>query len=201
MADITELLDRWHGGDRSALEALIEVVYGELRVIALALLRDERLDHTLQPTALVNEAYLRLQGVRELRLENRRHFFGAAAKAMRRVLVDYARQRRAAKRGGPALQRVGITEALQTPVDLRTDFERLDEALEQLAETAPDKARVVELRYFAGLSIEETAALLECSPATVKRHWAFARAWLFRALAEDDSTAPPAEPDGGQSPP
>jgi RNA polymerase sigma factor (TIGR02999 family) len=203
MADITELLERWHGGDRAAFEALIEAVYAELRTIAFSLLRDERLDHTLQPTALVNEAYLRLQGVRELRLENRRHFFGAAAKAMRRVLVDYARQRKAAKRGGPGLQRVGITEALETPVDLHTDFERLDEAIERLAAVAPEKARVVELRYFAGLSVEETAALLECSPATVKRHWTFARAWLFRELdaGSGPAVAPAGEPDGGPSPP
>ncbi len=203
MADITALLDRWHEGDRGGLEALIELVYGELRTIAHRLLRDERADHTLQPTALVNEAYMRLQGVRELRLENRGHFFGAAAKAMRRVLVDYARQKKAAKRGGPDLKKVDLTAALDAPMDDRLDFERLDDALERLAEVAPDKARVVELRYFAGLSIEETAAIMGSSPATVKRHWAFARAWLFRALsAEDGPPAPvPPEPNDGRTTP
>ena len=185
MADITALLERWHDGDRDAFEALIEVVYGELRTLAHGLLRQERSDHTLQPTALVNEAYMRLRGVRELRLENRRHFFGAAAKAMRRVLVDHARQKKAAKRGGPHLHRVEMTSALDAPMDLRLDFEALDEALTRLAEVAPDKARVVELRYFAGLSIEETAAIMDSSPATVKRHWTFARAWLFRALGQE----------------
>ena len=203
MADITALLDRWHEGDRDALEGLIELVYAELRTIAHRLLRDERTDHTLQPTALVNEAFMRLQGVRELHLQNRHHFFGAAAKAMRRVLVDHARQKKAAKRGGPDFRKVGITAALDTPIDAGIDFERLDDALEQLAAVAPDKARVVELRYFAGLSIEETAAIMGSSPATVKRHWTVARAWLFRALsAEEGEPLPvPREPHGGQTTP
>jgi RNA polymerase sigma factor (TIGR02999 family) len=184
MDDITGLLDRWHDGDPSALEALMGVVYGELRKLADGLLRDERADHTLQPTALVNEAYLRLQGVREMRLENRRHFYGAAAQAMRRILVDHARQRKASKRGGADAQRVPIDQILEAPIDLRHDFEQVDEALERLAAVAPEKARVVELRYFAGLSIVETSVLLDISPATVKRHWTFARAWLYRALTE-----------------
>jgi RNA polymerase sigma factor (TIGR02999 family) len=183
MGDVTALLDRWNAGDPEALKALIAEVYSELRRMAGHLLRHERDNHTLQPTALVHEVYLRLTGLREMRLENRRHFYGAAAMAMRRILVDYARQHRAEKRGGD-LQRAPLEEALNAPIDLRLDFERLDEALEHLAAFAPDKAKVVELRYFVGLSIQETAVVLDIAPATVKRHWTFARAWLFRALHE-----------------
>ena len=182
MGDVTQLLDQWNAGDADALKALIAEVYAELRRIAGGLLRDERTDHTLQPTALVNEAYLRLTGLREMRIENRRHFYGAAATAMRRILVDHARTHRAQKRGGPDIVRVPLDEAVNTPIDLRMDFERLDEALEAFAAFAPEKAKIVELRYFVGLSIEETAEMVELSPATVKRHWSFARAWLFRAM-------------------
>ena len=183
MGDVTTLIDRWNGGDSQALQDLLALLYPELKHLADSLLRHERADHTLQPTALVHEAYIRLTGLREMRLESRRHFYGAAAMAMRRILVDHARQRNAGKRGGPELQRAPIEEALNAPVDLRLDFERLDEALERLALFAPDKARLVELRYFAGLSIQETADLLGLAPATVKRHWNFARAWLFRELS------------------
>jgi RNA polymerase sigma factor (sigma-70 family) len=214
MEDITELLDRWHAGDAAAFETLVERVYAELRRIADGILRGERAEHTLQPTALVHEAYLRLNGLRELKLQNRRHFYGAAAKAMRRILVDHARHRKALKRGGADVRHVPIDEARDAVADadgaagsgfgsgsglglnsgqglgLGFDIERLDHALVALATVAPDKARVVELRYFAGLSIEETAALLEIAPATVKRHWAFARAWLYRELA-----GPEAGPD------
>ena len=187
--DITELLDRWHAGDAAAFETLVERVYAELRRIADGVLRGERAEHTLQPTALVHEAYLRLTGVRELKLQNRRHFYGAAAKAMRRILVDHARHRNALKRGGADVRHVPIDEARDAPADLGLgfDIERLDQALGALASAAPDKARIVELRYFAGLSIEETAALLEIAPATVKRHWAFARAWLYRELSDSPS--------------
>jgi RNA polymerase sigma factor (TIGR02999 family) len=181
--DITRLLDRWSAGDAEALKALVAEVYVELRRIAGGLLRDERADHTLQATALVNEAYLRLAGTREMRLENRRHFYGAAATAMRRILVDHARQRNAEKRGGPEVKRVSLDDAIDAPIDVRLDFERLDEALEAFARIAPEKAKVVELRYFVGLSIEATAELLELSPATVKRHWVFARAWLLQRLS------------------
>jgi RNA polymerase sigma factor (TIGR02999 family) len=184
MGDVTTLLDRWNDGDPAALQELLAQLYPELRRLADDLLRRERTDHTLQPTALVHEAYIRLTGLREMKLESRRHFYGAAAMAMRRILVDHARQRRAQKRGGADLHRAPLEEALSTPVDLRLDFERLDEALQELATIAPDKARLVELRYFAGLSIQETADILEIAPATVKRHWTFARAWLFRALSE-----------------
>jgi RNA polymerase sigma factor (TIGR02999 family) len=192
MGDVTRWLDRWHEGDPAALEALMGLVYGELRVLAGGLLRDERTDHTLQPTALVHEAYLRLAGIREMRLENRRHFYGAAAQAMRRILVDYARRRKAAKRGGADGQPVSLETILEVAVDLRLDFEHLDDALEALAAVAPDKAKVAELRYFVGLSVEETAEVLGVSPATVKRHWTFARAWLYRAL---DGPGPTPRPD------
>jgi len=181
--NVTHLLDRWNAGDADAFKALVGEVYGELRRIAGGLLRDERVDHTLQATALVNEAYLRLAGTREMRLDNRRHFYGAAATAMRRILVDHARHRKADKRGGPEVRRVSLDEAIDTPIDMRLDFERLDEALEAFTAIAPEKAKVVELRYFAGLSIEATAELLELSPATVKRHWVFARAWLLQYLS------------------
>jgi RNA polymerase sigma-70 factor (ECF subfamily) len=184
MADFTALLNRWNSGNPDAMKELLALVYPELRRLADDLLRRERPDHTLQPTALVHEAYLKLTRLREMRLENRRHFYGAAAGAMRRILVDHARQRRAEKRGGGELQRAALEDALNAPVDLRLDFERLDAALEELAAIAPQKAQVVELRYFTGLSIQDTADLLEVAPATVKRHWTFARAWLHRALSE-----------------
>lgn len=187
MGDVTRLLDQWHAGDNEALKALVGEVYAELRKLAAGLLKDERADHTLQATALVHEAYVRLTGIREMRLENRRHFYGAAAMAMRRILVEHARRRRAEKRGGPGIEHVPLDESIEAAIDTRIDFERLDEALEALAVIAPDKARIVELRYYVGLSIDETAEILEVSPATVKRHWLFARAWLTRAL---DSSSP-----------
>jgi RNA polymerase sigma factor (TIGR02999 family) len=184
MSDVTELLSRWNAGDGGALRELIGVVHGELRQLAGSLLRHERADHTLQATDLVHEAYLRLTGLREMPLEGRRHFYGAAAEAMRRILVDHARTRGRQKRGGPDVVKVPLEFALNTPIDLRMDFERLDEALTELASLAPMKARVVELRYFVGLSIQETADVMEISPATVKRHWEFARAWLYNALSQ-----------------
>ena len=186
MDDVTELLDRWNAGDPAALQALLPLVYGELRQLAQGLLRREREGHTLQPTALVNELYLRFTGLREMRIESRRHFYGAAASAMRRILVDHARQRRAQKRGGPEAVRVDLDDLPDFAVEPGLDLERLDETLNALAAIAPDKARLVELRYFAGLSIEETADVLAVSPATVKRHWVFARAWLFRELSGAD---------------
>lgn len=182
MDDVTRLLERWNAGDADALKALVGEVYTELRRMAGGILREERSDHTLQPTALVNEAYLRLTGLREMRIENRRHFYGAAAMAMRRILVDHARAHGRHKRGGPDAVRVPLEDAADTPIDLNLDFVRLNEALEALEAIAPDQAKIVDLRYFVGLSIEETAAVLEVSPSTVKRHWAFARAWLLREL-------------------
>ncbi len=183
MSDVTVLLDRWNAGDPEALKELLGVVHDELRRLAGHLLRHERTDHTLQPTALVHEAFLRLSDLRAMPLHGRRHFYGAAAETMRRILVDHARQRAAEKRGGPDLQRVPLEAALNQPIDLRVDFVRLDDAIRALALVAADKARVVELRYFGGLSIQDTADVMDISPATVKRHWTFARAWLYRALS------------------
>ena len=181
MSDITDLLNRWGRGDGEAFKALLPLVYDELRRLAAHHLRQERRGHTLQPTALVHEAYLRLSGLREMQLHNRAHFYGAAARVMRRVLVDHARKHRALKRGGAeaALQ---LEESVEMPVDMNLDLEALDQALDALEAIAPEKAKVVELRYFGGLSVEETGEYLGISPATVKRYWAFARAWLFRRL-------------------
>jgi RNA polymerase sigma factor (TIGR02999 family) len=184
MGTVTLLLERWARGDSEAFRALMPLVYEELRRLAGAYLSDERPSHTLQPTALVHEAYLRLSGIRELRLNNRSHFYGAAAQVMRRVLVDHARQRQALKRGGPTAPLVPLDEAIDSPIDMEIDFVDLDKALEALERIAPDKARVVELRFFGGLSVEETAEYLSIAPATVKRHWAFARAWLFQRLSK-----------------
>jgi RNA polymerase sigma factor (TIGR02999 family) len=184
MGDITRLLARWAEGDGEAFETLMPIVYQELRKLADHYLRQERPDHTLQPTALVHEAYLRLAGIRDMELRNRAHFYGAAAQIMRRVLVDHSRQRRALKRGGPAPAVVPFDEALGAAIDGGADLVALDEALGALEAIAPERARVVELRYFGGLSVDETADYLGVAPATVKRHWAFARAWLFKRLSD-----------------
>lgn len=181
MDDVTRLLHRWRDGDRQALEALTPLVYQELRELAGHYMRGERADHTLQPTALVHEAYLRLTRVRRVSFENRVHFYGAAAQVMRRILVDHARQRGAIKRG-QKVDVINLDDAVAVGFDSRLDLIALDKALGDLAKLADRAAKVVELRCFGGLSIEETAAFLNIAPATVKRHWAFARAWLYRAL-------------------
>ena len=165
---------------------MMPLVYDELRRLAAHYMRGERPDHTLQPTALVHEAYLRLAGVRDGGFHNRAHFYGAAAQAMRRILVDHARQRRALKRDRPPA-RLDLDETSRRGVDLQVDLVALDEALVRLTAVAARPAKVVELRFFGGLSISETAEFLNVAPATVKRHWTFARAWMYRALHE----APP----------
>jgi RNA polymerase sigma factor (TIGR02999 family) len=206
MGDVTRLLERWAVGDPEAFRALMPLVYQELRGLAAHYLRSERSDHTLQPTALVHEAYLRLAGNRDLQLRNRSHFYGAAAQVMRRVLVDHARHHRSLKRGGPKGQALPLDEAIDVSVDLRMDFVALDQALEALQRIAPAAARVVELRYFGGLSVDETASYLEIAPATVKRRWVFARAWLFRRLSDEthqtaagfDQAAPDTKPEDKQ---
>jgi RNA polymerase sigma factor (TIGR02999 family) len=190
--DITRLLERWAKGDADAFHALVPVVYDELKDLAEHYLRLERPDHTLQPTALVHEAYLRLAGQRASRLNNRTHFYGAAAQVMRRVLVDHARHRSAAKRRGAGLEAPLPAVTLDVAPDLMVDLVALDDALGRLAAFAPDRAKVVELRYFGGLSIDETAEYLGLGPATVKRRWNYARAWLYRALS--GGATPPVPP-------
>jgi RNA polymerase sigma-70 factor, ECF subfamily len=182
--DVTGLLLAWGGGDADAGERLLPVVYEELRRQAARAMRREAGEHTLQATALVHEAYLRLVDQRRVEWRSRAQFFGVAAQMMRRVLVDHARGRLAAKRGGGA-RRVTLDGqgADAAAPDADVDVLALHEALERLAVLDPDQARLVELRYFAGLGIEETAEALGVSPATVKREWAVARAWLRRELA------------------
>lgn len=179
--DITQLLERWSLGDAESFNVLMPIVYEELKKLADHYLRRERGGHTLQPTALVHEAFLRLRGVRDMQLQNRAHFYGAAAQVMRRVLVDHARRRNAGKRNAGA-SAAELTASLDAPVDVRFDLLALSDALEALEKIAPEKAKVVELRYFGGLSVEETAIYLGIAPATVKRHFAFAKTWLFREL-------------------
>jgi RNA polymerase sigma factor (TIGR02999 family) len=179
--EVTRLLRAWSDGDRQALDALLPVVYAEVRRLARSYLRRERPDHTLQATALVNEAYLRLVDQREVQWQNRAHFFGIAAQIMRRILVDHARMRGAQKRGSGEVP-VVFDEALEVAAERNLDIVALDEALEALAALDARQARIVELRFFGGLSIEEAAEVLSLSPATVKREWAGARAWLRREL-------------------
>jgi RNA polymerase sigma-70 factor, ECF subfamily len=184
MSAVTRLLERWNAGDSAAMPELLAIVYDELREMADRVMRTERDDHTLQPTALVNELYLKFAGLRDLRLENRRHFYGAAGAAMRRILVDHARARNARKRGGGAVIRVALDDIPDDSLvhHAGVDVERLDIALAALRQVFPERAAVVDLRYFAGLSIEDTAEVMETSRATVVRHWTFARAWLYREM-------------------
>ena len=179
---VTQLLVKWNDGDSMALERLMPLVHSELRRLAANYLRRERQNHTLQPTALVNEAYLKLVDQRHAQWQNRAQFFGVAAQLMRRILVDHARQHNAAKRGGPSQERLSITnaEALNAKPDL--DLLALHEALEELTVMDPQQGRIVELKFFGGLSIEETAEVLGIGHATVERDWKMARAWLRRKL-------------------
>ena len=179
---ITQLLIDWGEGDQAALERLMPLVYSELRRLAGNYLRRERAEHTLQPTALVNEAYLKLVDQRNARWQNRAHFFGIAAQLMRRILVDHARQRQAVKRGGMDQQRLSITSAEAVVKQPEIDLLALNEALDELARMDPQHSRIVELKFFGGLSIEETAEVLGISHATVERDWKLARAWLRRQL-------------------
>ena len=174
----------WSSGNKSAHDELMLLVYDELRCLARRSMRREAADHTLQTTDLVNEAYLRLVDQKNVHWQNRRHFFGIAAQMMRRILVDHARMRHRAKRGGGALQ-VSLDEAEATAPESATDLLALDEALARLAEVDRRKSRIVELRFFGGLSIEETAEVLQVSPGTVMRDWTLAKAWLYRALSNE----------------
>jgi RNA polymerase sigma factor (TIGR02999 family) len=179
--DVTALLLAWREGDEAALGRIIPVVQDELRQIARRCLRNERAGHTLQATALVNEAYVRLVDARRVNWQNRTHFLAMSARLMRRVLVDYARTKGAEKRGGE-LVKVSLAQALGRADDIGRDVVALNDALEALEKVDARKGRVVELRYFAGLTVEETAAVLEVSPQTVAREWTFAKAWLRREL-------------------
>jgi RNA polymerase sigma factor (TIGR02999 family) len=180
-SDVTQLLHQWTGGQQEALDLLLPQIYGELRRLASAYLRRERPDHTLQPTALVHEAFLRLVDQRAVRWQNRAHFFGIAAQAMRRILVDHARAHGAEKRGAGD-RRVSLDDTLLVTGAPDVDLLALDEVLTRLATIDPLQSRIVELRYFGGLTLEETAEVMGISPATVGREWTMARAWLFAEL-------------------
>ena len=179
--DVTRLLEELRGGDRAALDRMLPLVYGELRQIAARALRSERDDHTLQPTALVHEAYLRMVGGENVAWQNRAHFLGCAARVMRNILVDHARARRAEKRGGGDA-RVTLTEALGLADARHVDLVALDDALTALAATDEQKCRIVELRYFGGLGEVEVAEVLGVSERTVRRGWTMAKAWLRREI-------------------
>ena len=178
---ITQLLMRWGDGDQSALDQLMPLVYDELRRLAGSYLRRERHEHTVQPTALVHEAYLRLVDQRQASWQNRAQFFGLAAKLMRNILVDHARERRAAKRGGDDYK-LSLAHAEGFSRQPDASLLALDDALNDLAEIKPQHSRIVELKFVGGLTIEETAEVLGLSHATVEREWSFARAWLRREL-------------------
>jgi RNA polymerase sigma-70 factor, ECF subfamily len=175
---VTRLLIELTNGNHAAVDALLPLIYDELRSLAANYLRRERPDHTLQPTALVHEAYLRMVDQTQVNWQNRAHFFGVAAQMMRRILVDHARSHRAEKRGAD-FQKLSLDENIDKAVERSAELVALDEALKALAEIDEHKSRIVELRYFGGLSIEETAEVLGVSPITVKRHWRMAKAWLF----------------------
>jgi RNA polymerase sigma factor (TIGR02999 family) len=180
--EITKLLQGWQGGDGAALDALVPVVYKELRRLAHYELRKERPDHTLQSTALVHEAYFRLVGRDLPQWEGRTHFFAIAAKLMRQILVDYARRRRASKRGSGVCM-LTLDDAMAMPQGKDVDVVAVDDALNTLAEVDPRQSRVVELRFFAGLSLEETSEVMGIATATVQRDWTAARAWLHREIS------------------
>jgi RNA polymerase sigma factor (TIGR02999 family) len=179
---VTQLLVRWRGGDHEALDALMPIVYADLRRMARQYLQRERSDHTLQSTALVHEAYVRLIGQKLPQWQNRAHFFGVAARLMRQILVEYARSHQAAKRGGSACK-VTLDEGLMLPQKSEVDVVLLDDALQDLARLDPQQSRIVELRFFAGLSIDDTSEVLGISPATVTRDWTTARVWLYREIS------------------
>lgn len=184
-AEITGLLLAWGKGDDGALEALMPLVYNELRRMARSYMNRQRVGHTLQTTALVNEAYLRLIDSSQVQWQNRAHFFAVSAQLMRRILVDFARARGNLKRGGGA-QRLSLERALEVSADRGADLVALDDALTTLAELNPRQAHIVELRYFGGLTEDEVSEVLKTSPRTVRRDWSLARAWLYRELSRSE---------------
>jgi RNA polymerase sigma factor (TIGR02999 family) len=181
MSDVTRILTAIERGDVQAADELLPIVYEELRLLAAQMLSRERSGQTLQATALVHEAYVRLVGSQDPGWEGRRHFFAAAAEAMRRILVDSARRKASARHGGNHM-RIDLPDIAQSSHGDRIDLLALDEALEKLQQEHPDKAEIVKLRFFAGLSLEQTAAAIGMSRATVQRNWVYARAWLFGRL-------------------
>lgn len=179
--DVTQLLDRWSSGDKDALEELTPMVYNELKRVARRQMMKERSDHTLESTALVHEAYLRLVDQKQTKWQSRAHFFAVASEMARRILVDYAKARNAKKRGGP---KVSLEESPEPFINQDSDIIAVNDALDELAKLDPRQARIVELRYFGGLTIEETAEVIGVSTPTVKRDWLVARAFLQRSLSE-----------------
>lgn len=188
--NVTEMLHDWRNGDQAALDRLIPVVYDELRRQAAGYLRRERPGHTLQSAALIHEAYLRLVNQQNIEWQNRAHFYAIAARLMRQILVDHARRRNASKRGGSDI-RVSLEEAMVASPETNVDLVALDEALTRLADIDPQQAKIVELRYFSQLSVEETAEVLGVSSRTVRRDWNVAKAWLRQQIVgnEDSSEA------------
>lgn len=187
-AEVSGLLHAWSGGDQSALDRLAPIVYDELRRLARHYMKGERRDHSLQATTLVNEAYLRLVDYKKMRWENRAHFFAVSAQLMRRILVDHARQRN--QKRGAGVEHVALEDTAVIGPGRGQDLVALDDAMAALARLDPRKARVVELRFFGGLSVEETAEVVKVSPVTVMRDWSTARAWLHREMSRGNSEAP-----------
>ncbi len=183
-ADVTQLLLAWNNGDRGAFDLLMPLVYQELRRVARRHMRAEDAGHSLEATALVNDVYIRLVDQKRVNWQNRAHFFGAAARIIRRLLVEHARARHRLKRGGDALK-ISLNGEINVRAAVDLDVVALDEALSRLAKLDPQQERIIELRFFAGLSIEETAEALNISPATVKRDWTTARAWLYREMTSN----------------
>jgi len=188
--DVTRLLRDWSRGDQSAFEELVPLVYDELHRLARRSMRRERSDHTLQTTALVHEAYLNLAGKGSVSWEGRAHFLAVASQVMRRLLVSHARRRGAGKRGGAAL-RLALEDDMASVEQKGVDLVALDDALSRLQEVEPMYARLVELRFFGGLTLEEAGEVLQVSPATAKRRWVAAKAWLYRELTGSAESAPP----------
>ncbi|MEP6818355.1 MAG: sigma-70 family RNA polymerase sigma factor [bacterium] len=181
--EVTELLIEWSNGDKAALDKLLPLIHEELRRLARHYMSRERPGHTLQTTALVNEAYIRLVNRKGVHWQNRAHFFAIAAQVMRTILVDHARSQAYAKRGGGA-HRIELDEAMIVSQDRAAEVVALDDALKTLADFDPQQSRIVELRFFGGLTIEEAAEVLDLSPATIKREWSTAKAWLYRELSK-----------------
>ncbi len=182
--NVTQLLVELSNGNHAVVDALLPLIYDELRNLAANYLRRERRDHTLQPTALVHEAYLRLVDQRSVNWQNRAHFFGVAAQLMRRILVDHARAHNAEKRGHD-FQKLSLDENIDKAAERSAELIALDDALKELAEIDEQKSRIVELRYFGGLTVEETAEVLGVTPVTIKRHWRMAKAWLHGRMQNE----------------